>query len=175
MPASDEPVLDASPDFSLALGGPLYQLWRRSRLAGDALDLVHRRIIVLTLLAWAPLLLLSIGEGHAWGARVTVTFLGDVDTQVRLLLALPLLVVAELIVNQRLRITVREFVDRGVIPDASRARFDAAIGSAMRLRNSIAVEVLLIALVYFVGVGIIWRTQLAVSVSSWYRVPVDGG
>ena len=25
-------------DFSLVLGGPLYQLWRRTRLAGDALQ-----------------------------------------------------------------------------------------------------------------------------------------
>jgi hypothetical protein len=175
MSTSDEPVFDASPDFSLALGGPLYQLWRRSRLTGDALDLVHRRIIALTMVAWAPLLLLSVAEGHAWGGRVTLTFLRDVDTQVRLLLALPLLVVAELVVNQRLRVTVREFVEHGLIPDTERAKFDAIIGSAMRLRNSITAEVLLLALVYTVGVGVIWRTQLAVDVSSWYRVPVDGG
>jgi len=164
-----------SPDFSLALGGPLYQLWRRSRLAGDALALVHRRIVVLTLLAWSPLLLLSIAEGHAWGGRVTLTFLRDVDTHVRLLLALPLLVVAELFVNQRLRTTVREFVDRGLVPDTAREKFDAIVGSAMRLRNSITAELLLLALVYTVGVAVAWRTQAAVNVSSWYRVPVEGG
>lgn len=32
----DHPLLQKSPDFSLVLGGPLYQLWRRSHLAGDA-------------------------------------------------------------------------------------------------------------------------------------------
>jgi aldehyde:ferredoxin oxidoreductase len=59
-----------------------------------------------------PLLLLSIAEGAAWGDRVTVPFLYDVEMNVRLLLALPLLVVAELVVNQRLRPTERQFVER---------------------------------------------------------------
>jgi hypothetical protein len=43
-------------DFSLILGGPLYQMLRRTHLSGDALELVSRRVIVLALLAWLPLL-----------------------------------------------------------------------------------------------------------------------
>ena len=61
-----------TPDFSLVLGGPLYQLWRGTRLADDALHLLHRRVLVAVLLAWVPLLLLSIAEGHAWGDRVSL-------------------------------------------------------------------------------------------------------
>jgi hypothetical protein len=117
---------------------------------------------------------LTVAEGTAWGARVTLPFLRDVDMHLRLLLALPLLVVAELLVNRRLGPTVRKFVERGVITDAARARFDANVDSAMRLRNSITVEVLLIGFVYVVGVGIIWRTQAALDVPTWYGAPVDG-
>ncbi len=174
MPTADEPRVAESHDFSLALGGPLYQLFRRSHLTGDTLELLHRRILVLMSLTWVPLLLLSVAEGTAWGGRVKLTFLHDVDTHVRLLVALPLLIVAELVVNQRLRVTVRQFVEHGLVPDAARARFDAIIVSSMRLRNSITAEVLLIALVYVVGVGFVWRTQLALRVSSWYALPVDG-
>lgn len=47
---------------SLILGGPLYQLWRRTRLVGDALQSVRRRVM--------PLLLLLVAEGHAWGDSV---------------------------------------------------------------------------------------------------------
>ena len=64
-------LLKPPADFSLVLGGPLYQLWRGTRLAGDALQLLRRRIIVMALLAWAPLLLLSIAQGHAWGDSVS--------------------------------------------------------------------------------------------------------
>jgi hypothetical protein len=48
-----------SQDFSLVLGGPLFQLLCRSHLSGDALELLQQRIIVITLLAWVPLLALS--------------------------------------------------------------------------------------------------------------------
>jgi hypothetical protein len=49
-----------TPDFSLVLGGPLYQLWRGTRLADDAMEMLQRRIIAMVAVAWVPLLLLSI-------------------------------------------------------------------------------------------------------------------
>jgi hypothetical protein len=164
----------ASGEFSLVLGGPLYQLWRGTHLAGNALQLVQRRVVVLTLVVWAPLLALSIAEGHFRGGSAALPFLHDVELHVRLLLALPLLIVAELVVNSRMRPMVAQFLDRALVPDGARARFDSAIASAMRLRNSMAAEVLLIAFVYIVGVGLVWRTQLALNVASWYGVGADG-
>ena len=161
-------------EFSLVLGGPLFQLLRRAHLAGDALQMLHRRIVVLTTLAWVPLLVLSVVEGNAWGAGVALPFFHDVEAQVRLLVALPLLILAELVVHRRMRPVVRQFVDRQLIPNAARPAFDAAIASAMRLRNSIGAEVTLIALVYVVGVGVLWRTQIALAVTSWHGAPIDG-
>ena len=137
-PTSDEPRSSEPPDFSLVLGGPLYQLWRRTRLAGDTLQLTHRRIVVLTLIAWVPLLALSVAEGHAWGGNVALPFLFDVEMHVRLLLALPLLVAAELVVHRRMRPVVRQFVDRDLVPAAGRPQFDAAKASAMSVATAIA-------------------------------------
>ena len=91
-PTATAPLLPDPPDFSLVLGGPLYQLWRRTRMAGDGLELLQRRIVVSALLAWGPLLVLSIAEGHAWSGSVALPFLYDIDTHVRLLLAVPLLI-----------------------------------------------------------------------------------
>ena len=167
-PAVTEPA-----DFSLVLGGPLFQLWRKGRLAGDALQLLHRRIVVLTVVAWVPLLALSVAQGAAWGGSVALPFLYDVETHLRFLLALPLLVVAELVVHRRMRPVVEQFVQRGLIPDSLMATFREAISSAMRLRNAIWVEVLLIAVVYVVGVGIVWRSQ-AIEVAGWPRTTVGG-
>ena len=161
-------------EFSLVLGGPLYQIFRRAHLSGDTLELVRRRVLVIGLLAWLPLLVLSVVEGLAWGGGVTMPFLYDVDAHVRFLIALPLLVIAELVVHQRMRPVVRQFLDRGLIADESRAEFDAALASARRLRNSVAAEVGLIAFVYVVGVSIYWRTQTAVDVTSWYGEVTQG-
>src|SRR4249919_2430943 len=113
-------------DFSLVLGGPLFQLLRRSHLSGDALELWRQRILVVTLLAWLPLLVLSALEGHALGGSVAVPFLLDVDVHIRFLVALPLLIVAELVVHQRMRFVVKQFLERNLIPKTALPRFEAA-------------------------------------------------
>ena len=164
---ASSPPIDP-PDFSLILGGPLYQLLRRAHLSGDALELATRRVMVLSVLTWLPLLLLSLAEGRAWGDSVKVPFLFDADVNARFLLALPLLIAAELVVHQRMRPVVAAFIKRGLIPDAARAQFDAAIASAMRLRNSIAAEVLLIVFVYGIGVLVVWRNSASIDVATWY-------
>ena len=54
-------------DFSLILGGPLYQLLRRAYLSGEAMELLGPTILVISLLAWLPLLVLSVWAGLALG------------------------------------------------------------------------------------------------------------
>ena len=43
----------------MVLGGPLYQLFLRLRVVRPPLDLLGRRIIVISMLAWLPLLILA--------------------------------------------------------------------------------------------------------------------
>ena len=58
-----------------------------------ALELLRRRVLVICLFAWVPLLVLSVLEGHAWGGAVQVPFLLDVHAQARFLVALPLFII----------------------------------------------------------------------------------
>jgi hypothetical protein len=166
--------LQTAPDFSLVLGGPLYQLLRRARLSDDALALQRRRIVVIALLTWLPLLVLATLDGQLLGG-VAVPFLLDVDVHVKFLVALPLLIVAELVVHQRMRPLLDTFRERGLVPDAAVARLDAAVASAYRLRNSVTAEVLLIAFVYFVGVSLIWRHYTSLDAATWYATPGADG
>jgi hypothetical protein len=162
-------------DFSLVLGGPLFQLLRRSHLSGDALELWRQRILIITLVAWAPLLALSALEGQALGGRAAVPFLLDVEAHVRFLIALPLLIVAELVVHQRMRFVVRQFLERNMVPESALPCFDAAIKSAFRLRNAVLAEVLLIFFVYSVGILLFWRQYVALAAATWYAVPTANG
>jgi len=163
-----------SEDFSLVVGGPLFWLWRWFRLSNEALEPLRRRVAALLLVAWVPLLLISTWEHLAWWGRVRMPFLFDLEIHVRLLLALPLLVAAELVVHRRMRTVVHQFLERGMIVDADRPRFDAAIAAALRMRNSKVAEFLQVALVYGVGVLILWRQYIALDVTSWYGVQGAG-
>ena len=172
---SGESLRSAPQDFSLVLGGPLFQLLRRAHLSDDALELVRQRIIVISLLAWLPLLVLSALEGHLLGESVAVPFLLDLEVHVRFLVTVPLLIAAELVVHRRTRLVVKQFLERELIPESAMTRFHAAIASAFRLRNSVLAEVLLIAFVYGVGILIIWRQYTALDAATWYATPsVEG-
>jgi len=167
---------DARLDFSLVLGGPLFQLLRRAHVCDDALELVRKRILFFVSLTWLPLLVLSVLEGQAFGGSAPVPFLWDVEAHARFLIALPLLIVAELVVHQRMRPVVRQFLDRNLIPQEALSRFDAAIASAFRMRNSVLAEAILIAVVYLVGVMLVWRHFVALSTTAtWYSTPTAEG
>ncbi|MGB7740994.1 MAG: hypothetical protein WBM03_17935 [Steroidobacteraceae bacterium] len=178
-PSNAEPAGEhargASADFSLVLGGPLYQLLRRVHLSDDALSLQRRRVITLTLIAWLPLFLLATLSGRLFDGSVAVPFLLDVEVHVKFLVVLPLLIVAELFVHQRMRTVVSTFGDRHMVAPADFARLDSAIASAYRLRNSVAAELLLIAFVYAVGISIVWRQYMALDATTWYAIPAAGG
>ena len=61
-----------------------------------------------------------------------------------------------------------------VVPESDKPRFEAAIASASRLRDSVLAEVLLIAFVYLVGVTVIWRHYAMLPTATCYatRLPV---
>lgn len=169
--------LQNPPDFSLVLGGPLFQLLVRSRLATPALELMKRRIVCISLLAWLPLLLLSLLADKAWGGG-GLPFMYDLEMHARFLVALPLLIGAELLVHRRLRLVVGQFIDRDVITQAALPRFKAAIASAMKLRNSVAMELSLFILI-FVGGYYAWSTvsgvaKIGTGTGSWYATATDG-
>ena len=160
-------------EFSLVLGGPLFQLLLKTGLARPHLELLRRRIVVITLLAWLPLLVLSALEGRAFGG-VSIPFLKDLDAQVRFLVALPLLVLAEKIVHERIRPVVGLFVEKGLVRPGDRPRFDGIIASTMRWRNSIVMELLLVAFIFTVGHNV-WAEKLALHGEIWFTRPTDSG
>jgi hypothetical protein len=141
-------------------------------LSGDALELLRRRGVVISLCAWLPLLFLSVLEGHAFGGGIKIPFLYDVEVNVRFLIALPLLIIAEVIVHQRLSTPVHRFVERRIIEGTEDlSRFNAAVKSAIRARNSVTLEGALLVLVYTLGLWF-WRNKIALlGGTTWYAIP----
>jgi hypothetical protein len=162
-------LLDKLHDFSLVLGGPTYQFFRKSHLAGDALEMLYRRLIIITLLAWLPLLLLSTISSST-GSVGRLSFFHDVEVHVRFLVALPVLIAAELIVHSRIRPVVHRFVERRIVILQDLPRFERAINSAVSFRNSIPIELGLLLLVYTLGLWL-WRSRIAIVAPTWYALP----
>jgi hypothetical protein len=167
VPPLDEPI-----DFSLVQGGPFFQLLLRAGLIRQPADLVVRRIVVLLLIAWMPLLVLSLLSGRAFGG-VAVPFLYDIGEQVRFLLCLPILLVADVVVHRRIGPVVSQFLDRGVVAPADEPRFRRTVAATMRLRNSMLVEVLILGIA--VAASQFGQRYFVQDVTSWASEPIQGG
>jgi len=165
-------------DFSLVVGGPLYQLYLGTRLARSNLDLVRRRIAVIAMICWLPLLILAAADGHLVSG-VSIPFMRDPEVHIQLLLAVPLLVAAETLVHRRIRIVVLQFIHRNMIAREDLPRFQNLIASAMRVRNSAAIEIALLGVVIAAGF-LMWRGNLSLTIagvttSSWYVIDAGSG
>lgn len=156
-------------DFSLVLGGPLYQLFCKGGLINENTGVPHWRILVVGLVAWLPLLLLSIVNALQGGPGLG-SFFRDVEVQARFLVALPVLIYAEILVHARLTPVVHRFYERRIVTAKEMPRFDRAIESAVRLRNSYVVEIGLLVLVYTLGLWL-WNSRFPVSYATWYLRP----
>ena len=158
-----------SEDFSLVLGGPLFQLLRRFHLGGNALELLNRRIVAFILLTWFPLLILSLFAtgGESVGR---ISFFRDIEVHARFLVALPVLIGAELLVHVRIRPVIRRFVEWRIVLPKDMLRFHKAIESAVKIRNSIWAELALLAAVYTLGLWL-WSGRSEFGLMTWYARP----
>ncbi len=159
-------------DFSLTAGGPIYQLLLRLRLGSGPLDLLGRRVTVITLFAWLPPFLLSVMAGTALEG-VPVPFVYDLATQARFLVALPLLILAERVIQRRLEPALQQFVGREIVLPEALPRFQSLLASVLRWRNSTAIEVGLIVTVF--AVTHLISQEIALKTSTWYARFTDQG
>ena len=160
------PGWEEEPDFSLVLGGPLYQMLRRAHLSGPALELLRRRVLFFVAITWLPLFLLSLVTGHLLGGP-GLPFLRDAETHVRFLIALPVLIVTELIVHKRIQSGIKQFSGRRIVLPGDAAEFHAALNTAMRIRNSVTLELILLICASTVGHWV-WENKVALGTASWY-------
>jgi len=137
----------AGPDgFSISRGGPTYRLLTRGRLVSNSRHYVDRRIALAVSVTWLPLFVLSGWQGTLVGGEADVPFLHDPNPYTRFLLALPLLVLAEVVVDPLLGAVVNHLRTSGVLPDDARARFDAALKEAVGRRDSGVAELAMLVL-----------------------------
>jgi len=159
-------------NFSIVMGGPLYDFLLRRGLLHFGLPNLVRRILVLVGLTWLPLLILSLKDGLAFGHRVTVPLLVDLSTYGRFLIGLPLLLIAEEIIDPSIRAVVGEFVDSHLVPDEELPEFEAVLAKTRRLRDSWIPESILLVLAFF-PVFLFQREWASGAVSSWHTIGQD--
>ena len=135
-------------NFSLVIGGPFYRTLRRLKLVEPAPN-IRGRILALLALTWLPLVILAAAQGAALGGKVKLPLLRDFSIYGRFFVGLPLLIIAEIVIDPWIRRVVSIFNDSGIIRTANLSAYYAALKKIMLLRDSGVVELVLLLLASF--------------------------
>jgi hypothetical protein len=156
------------PELSLMEGGPGDALMKRLRMIRPELGATSpRTAIILAMLTWLPLLALSLSEGLALGGA-RIPFLYDIGAQVRFLVAVPVLVLAEIPIGRRLRAVAQHFLDAGLVRENEKKRFAAAVIDTVRFHDWRLAELALLVLAYATAYTALSKTPLQ-SGSTWFE------
>jgi hypothetical protein len=110
------------------------------------------RIAVFVGITWLPLLILTAIDNTLIGAGVKVTFLHDPVPHARYLIAMPLLVLADRIIDPYLKAIVRHFDTTGVVSDDAKPLYDKALLQLNRRKDAMWIDVALFLLAF----GLSW-------------------
>lgn len=131
MPASSSPQ-----PFRLSTGGLFYSLGLRMRLLSEDQYRIDRVIAALIALTWLPLVILSVLEGTLTVGGTELSLLTDLEPHVRCLVAMPILVIADILIDPIVDGAIREFKQSGILSEQDRPRFDKAVQELSRRRDS---------------------------------------
>ena len=160
-------------DFSITKGGPFFRLMVRSGLIKPEFARPARRATFLALFTWLPLFIFSVLQGFAFDRGVELPFFYDFAVAVRFLICVPLLIIAEVLLDTRTRAVVKHFANSGLIQGKDYPIFELATREAFRLRDSLLAEVLIVGVV-IVSVTFL-RLEYVGSASTWQVLVSESG
>lgn len=123
-------------DFSLVTGDPLHRAQRAVGLIPRRGFGLGRRIALAIALTWLPLALYALWNKLLLPGVAPEPMLRHYGIHARFLVALPLFLVSEAIVDRVLHRIVPQFVRAGLVGDGQRSAFAAVLVDAARLRDS---------------------------------------
>lgn len=128
---------DSMPDFDLTRGDVLFRLQRSIGLIPAVGSGLLRRALFWAAVGWLPIAVWAVATQRALPGASAEPLLAHFGVHARLLVAVPLLILAEGPAGALTARLLRHFVDAGIVPASGRAEFALAVRSAVRRRDAI--------------------------------------
>jgi hypothetical protein len=150
------------------------ELLRRLRLIrpADRAEL-RKRVTIVVLLGWLPLVIAVSLQGRARGAFGDEGFFTDIAVHARLLVAVPLLVVAEYIVLPRLGAMAEHFSQSGLVPPSGQDAYVAIVARSRALSAGTWPSMALLAVAY-AATAVLARAIPPELMPAWQRAGSSG-
>lgn len=131
-------------DVSLIRGGPFYRAQEVTRLIAPKRWNLGRRTLLAIAIAWLPLFILTLLSNPA----SLTGLLTDYSVNIRILVALPLLLIGQVLMETTVRTMVRQIHAADLLAPGEQPKLDKILATLIRLRDSFIPEILLVVLIY---------------------------
>ena len=135
-------------EFHVGIGGPLHRAARAAHI-----DSLPRLIPILIAATWAPLVVLALV--HFVATREVEPMIRDLSVHARLLLALPLFLVAQRLLDRVGEVTIARLFDEGFVPASATATVRAMLRRTEAWRDSSLPEAILLAIALGAGAAVL--------------------
>ena len=159
-------------EFSLTKGGPFFQLMIRSGLIKPDFAQPSRRAVFFALFTWLPILIFSLLQGVAFGGLVKLPFLYDFAVSVRFLICVPLLIVADVLLDIRTTAVMKHILSSGLVREKDHPALESAVQRAGKMRDSLLAEAIIVGVVIVSVVFV--RLEYSGSASTWQVIVLEG-
>jgi len=133
--------------FSVIRGGPLYSFRRRIGLVPEQGLGLAKRWLIIVAIAWLPVVVAAAFEGLAFeGSRASDPLLRHYGVHARFLLAIPLLLLAEVLMEKAVPSVTRQFVATGLVDGENMPAFLKVLRKAESVRDSAAGLIVILGL-----------------------------
>jgi hypothetical protein len=163
----------AAEGFSLVGGGRSRRVLTRLGLSGPDGRGVVKQAAVLAAVTWAPLLVLSAVQGLALSPSLRVPFLEDLLVHVRFLVALPLVVLAQAVIDRWGGKALQHILTSGLVKAEHAPQVEAAVRMVTALRESALFEVAILLLAYARSIVMLVSGRWEL-ITSWRLLPLSG-
>jgi len=133
-------------ELRLGFGGPLHRVQRAARV-----ERARRLIPLLVAVTWAPLCLFALVGWATSG--IADSLIRDWSVHARLLVAMPVMILAERLLDQTARISIARLFDEALVPPASVPRVRAMVRAVARWCDSAWPESLLLVAAFAAGIA----------------------
>ncbi len=134
-------------DFSIIRGGLLDRILIFLRISRRNQFSPIRKIIFFVAITWLPLLILTAIDGLLWTDAVDIPFVWEFASHIRFLVVIPLFVIAESIIDQRVEHSLSQFTRSGLVTDEGKEKFELAKRKADQMTESIWAEAVILVLI----------------------------
>ncbi len=135
-PIEPRPEASAASSFSPVDNEPPLRWQRALRLAPAGGLGVGRRAVFFALLTWLPIACWALYRGRFVEAGTGEPLLQHFGVHVRCLVVIPLLILGEAVLDKAVLRFIPQFIGSGLVDEATRPRFDAALRAVRRWRDA---------------------------------------